>query len=253
MTDDRLIVALDVPDLQGARKLLKELEGVVTYFKIGFELFTAYGWDAVALVKSSGAKVFLDLKLHDIPNTVARTAAVICDHEVDMFNVHALGGVEMMQEVRKVVDAAVTARHKKKPLVIAVTILTSHNEENLSKQLGIAKPLKEEVLHLARMAQEGGLDGVVCSPQEIQMLRQEFQGQSPKTGTVPGTVPEKGDRSFIIVTPGIRPAGSEKGDQKRTFGPREAIDAGSSYIVVGRPITAAPHPREAAIQILNSL
>jgi orotidine-5'-phosphate decarboxylase len=145
-----------------------------------------------------------------------------------------------------VVDAAVTARHKKKPIVIAVTILTSHTEENLAKQLGITRPLKDEVLHLARMTREGGLDGVVCSPQEIQMLRQEFAGQSPLTGTVP----KSGDcPPFIIVTPGIRPAGSEKRDQKRTFGPREAIAAGSDYIVVGRPITAAPNPREAALQI----
>ena len=232
-TSDKLIVALDVATLDQARKLLKELEGVVTYYKIGFEFFTAYGWEAVELVKKSGAKIFLDLKLHDIPNTAAKTAAVICGHGIEMFNVHALGGLEMMQGVRKTVDEK--CKGKTKPVVIAVTILTSHTEENLSSQLNISKKLTDQVLHLAALTKQAGLDGVVSSPHEIEPLRKSL------------------GKDFVIVTPGIRPAGSEMGDQKRVFGPREAVDAGASHIVVGRPITAAPDPRAAAIEILKTL
>ena len=230
---DKLIVALDDATLDQAKTLMKQLEGVVTYYKIGFEFFTAYGWEAVNQVRKSGAKIFLDLKLHDIPTTVAKTAAVICDHEIEMFNVHALGGLEMMKEVRKTVDEKTTGR--KKPAVIAVTVLTSHTEETLSAQLGVSRNVKDQVLHLAGLACEAGLDGVVSSPKEIEVLRKKF----PK--------------DFLIVTPGIRPAGSDPGDQKRIFGPREAVDAGSSHIVVGRPITASPDPREAALQILKSI
>ena len=226
-----IIVALDTPTLEGAEKLLEELKGVISFYKIGFEFFTAHGWKAVELVKKSGAKVFLDLKLHDIPNTAAKTAAVICDHEVDLFNVHALGGLEMMKEVRKTVDEK-TKGKKQKPLVIAVTILTSHTPESLSEELNIVKPLDEQVLHLAGLSRQAGLDGVVCSPREAAMLRVKF----PKP--------------FCLVTPGIRPEGSDKGDQKRTLTPAQAFSAGVDYIVVGRPITGAPDPRKAALAIL---
>jgi orotidine-5'-phosphate decarboxylase len=242
----RLIVALDTPTLEAARKLLKELNGAVSYYKVGMELFTAYGWAAVQLVRKYKAGVFLDLKFHDIPTTVARTAAVVCDHEVDMFNIHTLGGFEMMSAVRQQVDAYfagtgpkskkdLSLSEKKKPLILGVTILTSHTEEEIQTDLGINRKLKDQVLQLARLAHKAGLDGVVCSPQEISLLRSEF----PK--------------NFVIVTPGIRPAGAEVQDQKRILTPKDAIRDGSDYIVVGRPVTAAPKPREAALAILKEI
>jgi orotidine-5'-phosphate decarboxylase len=232
-SDSRVIVALDTPDLDTVTKLIKDLEGIITYYKIGFELFTAHGWKAVDLVRRSGAEIFLDLKYHDIPNTVAKTAAVVCEHDLSMFNVHTLGGLEMMSEVRKVVDDRAKDKAKK-PKVLGVTILTSHNEETL-KELGIERNVNDQVLHLARLAKQAGLDGVVASPHETELLRKEFK------------------KDFLIVTPGIRPAGSAKGDQKRTFGPKEALEAGASYIVVGRPITAAIDPRNEAIAIVGSI
>lgn len=231
---EKIIVALDVATLEGAEKLLKELEGVISFYKVGFEFFTAYGWKAVELVRKYHGKIFLDLKLHDIPNTVAKTAAVICNHEIEMFNVHTLGGYEMMQKVRQTVDECVRSG-KKKPLVLGVTILTSHTPENLSQDLGISRKLDEQVLHLAGLAQKAGLDGIVSSPLEIGMIRQQLGS------------------SFKIVTPGIRGSGDAKGDQKRTFSAREAIDAGADFIVIGRPITAADSPRQAAQAILQSL
>ena len=232
---DRVIVALDTPSLDFARRLVKSLNGLVSYYKIGFELFTAHGWKAVELVKKQGGRVFLDLKLHDIPNTVSKTAAVITEYEVDMFNVHALGGLEMMKETRKIVEERVGDNAKKKPLIVGVTVLTSHTSQNLKEDLGIARGMEEQVLHLAKLVKQAGLNGVVSSPREVALLRKEFKAD------------------FLIVTPGIRAVGEAKGDQKRTFSAREAFDAGSDYIVVGRPITAAPDPAKAAKELMASL
>lgn len=243
----QLIVALDVPTLGEAENLIRKLDGVVCYYKIGMELFTAHGWAAVELVQKHKAEVFLDLKFHDIPTTVARAAAVVCDHEVEMFNIHTLGGSEMMRAVRKTIDSHPKCA-KKKPVLLGVTILTSHSQDELHADLGIQRKLQDQVLHLARLAGQAGLDGVVCSPQEIALLRAEFK------------------KDFIIVTPGIRLA-PKRGqvetssnqpvpfwdDQKRIMTPREALCAGSDYIVIGRPITAASHPRQIAEEILRSL
>jgi len=220
-----LIVALDFPDLDPCRRLLEELKGTVKIFKIGTELFTAHGWESVELVQKSGADVFLDLKFHDIPTTVAKTCRVVAQRGVFMFNVHTLGGLEMMKEAKKAAG---------KSLLLGVTILTSHEETTL-KELGIGRPLREEVLSLARLAKQAGLDGVISSPEETATLRKEF------------------GKSFVLVTPGIRPAGSEQNDQRRSLTPQEAIQQGADYLVIGRPITGAPHPREAARQILQSL
>ncbi len=231
---ERVIVALDTSSLSLAEKLLKELKGTISYYKIGFELFTAYGWQTVDLVRKHGGKVFLDLKLHDIPNTVAKTAAVICEHEIEMFNLHTLGGFDMMKLVRSTVDERAKSE-RKKPLVLGVTILTSHTPENLSKELFISKPLTEEVVHLAGLAKKAGMSGVVSSPQEIALIRKDL------------------GKDFLIVTPGIRAAKDEKGDQKRTFSAREAFDAGADYIVIGRPITAAEKPGKEAESILKTL
>jgi len=228
-----LIVALDFSHLEPCRKLLEELRGLVKIYKIGSELFTAQGWRAVDLVESFEGKVFLDLKLHDIPTTVAKTCRIIAQRGIFMFNLHTLGGLEMMREARRAVDAA--SREGKRPLVVGVTILTSLEEKNLSQELGIACSLPGEVLALARLAKEAGLDGVVSSPEEACLLRQEL------------------GKDFILVTPGVRPSGSEAHDQRRSLTPREAFQAGANYLVVGRPITASPHPRERASQILQSL
>ena len=229
----RLIVAVDTPGLDAAQVLLRELKGLVNFYKIGLEFFTAHGWKAVELVRKTGAGIFLDLKLHDIPNTVAKTAAVIAEHEIEMFNVHALGGVEMMKAAREAVHERMKSG-KKKPMILGVTILTSHQENDLG-HVGIAKPLAEEVLLLARNAKEAGLDGVVSSPQEITLLRREMP------------------RDFVIVTPGVRPAGAQKDDQKRTLTAQAALRDGADYLVIGRPITSAAKPREAALSLLGEI
>jgi len=234
LPDPRLIVALDTSSFDVAKKLIQELEGLVNFYKIGFELFTAFGWKTVELVRKSGGKIFLDLKLHDIPNTVSKTAAVICEYEIEMFNVHTLGGFEMMRQVRETVEKRPWSG-KTRPHILGVTILTSHTQETLSQEMGIGRKLGEQVLHLAELAKKAGLDGVVSSPQEISLLRAQFS------------------KDFLIVTPGIRPEGSPMEDQKRTYTPKEALATGANYIVIGRPITAAEDPRKETLSILNSL
>ena len=231
---ERLIVALDAPTLEVAEEWLFQLKGVVHYYKVGLELFTAHGWKAVNLVKNYGGRVFLDLKLHDIPNTVSRTLAAVCEHEVDMVNVHALGGFEMMSMAREAVEKYSSGRVKK-PQLIAVTVLTSHDQKTLSRELRVRGSVKDEVLHLAGLAKKAGLDGIVCSPEETAWVRKKFK------------------QDFLIVTPGIRPTGSDKGDQKRIYTPEKALKAGSDHIVVGRPITQAKNPKESALAILASL
>lgn len=230
----KVIVALDTPSLDVVKKLLKDLEGLITFYKVGFELFTAHGWDAVKLVRKFGGRIFLDLKFHDIPNTVAKTAAVVCEHEIDMFNLHALGGLEMMKAVKATVDERVKIGEKR-PIILGVTVLTSHSEETLAKDLGVGRNINDQVLHLAGLVQKAGLDGVVCSPLETELVRKKLGAD------------------FKIVTPGIRGAKDVKGDQKRTFSAKEALEAGSDYIVIGRPITAAENPRREAESILKTL
>lgn len=233
-SNDQIIVALDTPCIDMAERLLKELQGVISFYKVGFELFTAHGWAAVKLVRKYKGRVFLDLKLHDIPNTVSKTMAVLCEHEVDMVTVHTLGGFEMMKKTCEIADArAATGKHR--PMILGVTILTSHSEEQIQNELGIQRKLPDQVLALAKLAHRAGLDGIVSSPQETAILRAEL----PK--------------EFLMVTPGVRPEGAEHSDQKRTFTPAKAIESGASYLVVGRPITSAENPREAAELIVNSI
>jgi orotidine-5'-phosphate decarboxylase len=219
-----LIVALDFSELEPCKKIIEELKGLVKIYKVGYELFTAHGWKAVELVQNSGADVFLDLKLHDIPTTVGKASGVIAERGVFMFNVHALGGLQMMSEARKAVDRK--SGKGGKPLLVAVTVLTSLNETELFKELGVGRSLKDEVLALAQLAKKAGLDGVVCSPQEIELLRASL------------------GKDFLLVTPGIRPKGSDKNDQQRSLTPAEAIRLGASYLVVGRPVTASSNPRQ---------
>src|SRR3989338_2511663 len=232
---ERIIVALDTPDIRSAKKLIQTLKDDIKIYKVGNELFTAHGPKAVQMVRDAGAQVFLDLKYHDIPNTVASAARQAVSLGVFMFNVHVSGGLQMMQEA--VIAAADEARKKNinPPKLIGVTLLTSLNQEEVTKQIGISKPIDDIVLHYAELAQKAGLDGVVASAREIEKIR------------------DKTNPKFLIVTPGIRPAWAEPGDQERVMTPKEALRLGADYIVIGRPITQAEDPRDAIARILAEL
>ena len=230
---NRILVALDVPTADAALALADELRGDVAGLKIGSELFTGAGPDIVRRMVGSGDRVFLDLKFHDIPNTVAGAVRSAVKLGVWMLNVHASGGRPMMEAARKAADDHVPAGGVR-PIVIAVTVLTSLDASTLAS-VGVAASPLDQVVRLASLAQEAGLDGVVASPQETAAIRRACG-------------PE-----FVIVTPGIRggSAASAADDQQRTATPAGAVDAGSSYLVVGRPITAAPDRRVAARQIAS--
>jgi orotidine-5'-phosphate decarboxylase len=218
MADPRIIVALDYPDAVSAHRLVAQLDPAFCRLKVGKELFTAEGPAFVSSLADSGFGVFLDLKFHDIPNTVAKACAAACRLGVWMLNVHALGGRAMMAAAREAVDKASTP-----PLLIAVTILTSMDQHALG-EIGLAGEIRTHVLHLSRLADECNLDGVVCSAQEAPLLRNEF------------------GKDFLLVTPGIRPADTSLDDQSRVLTPTEALRHGSSYLVIGRPITQAADP-----------
>ena len=224
---DRLIVALDVDTLDEARSLATKLRGWVGGFKIGSRLFTGHGPAFVEELAGRGDRVFLDLKFHDIPNTVAGAVAAATRLGVWMVNVHAAGGAGMMRAARAAADEESAISGVQPPLLIAVTVLTSTDQETLSR-IGVAGAIEDQVIRLALLAQESAFDGVVASPQEITRLR------------------ERCDPRFTIVTPGIRGAGDAKGDQHRTATAAGALSAGANYIVVGRPIIAAADPRAAA-------
>jgi orotidine-5'-phosphate decarboxylase len=227
---DRLLVALDVDTAAEARTLADALRGAVGGFKIGSRLFTSHGPSVVEQLVARGDRVFLDLKFHDIPNTVAGAIAAAVRLGVWMVDVHAAGGAAMM---RAAVDAAreeAARRSTRPPLVIAVTMLTSLSESNLAES-GFSGSIGQSVERLARLAQDAGLDGVVASPQEIPVIRRTC------------------GPSFTIVTPGIRGGDDERGDQSRTMSAADALNAGASYLVVGRPIIAAPDPRKAAERV----
>jgi orotidine-5'-phosphate decarboxylase len=229
-----LIVALDAPDRDSAMRLVEQLAPVAGYFKIGSELFTAEGPAIVREVLQSGGKVFLDLKYHDIPVTVSRAVAAAVRLGVSMLTIHTSGGLQMM--ISAEMSAQTTAAELKlpPPLVLGVTVLTSMDEEDLN-EIGVNAAPQEQVIRLATLAVRSGLRGIVCSPLELETLRK--------------TLPQE----IKIVTPGIRSPDDAKNDQKRTMTPKEAIATGADYIVVGRPITAAKNPREAAEKILNSI
>lgn len=232
---NKLIFALDADNYEEALSWVQLLSGHVGMFKVGKELFTAVGPKIIESIKDRGQKVFLDLKFHDIPNTVARAAKAAVRLNVDMFNVHASGGSRMVKEA---VSAARTCADEiagVRPIVLAVTVLTSLNDNDLA-EIGCPRTTGEQVLNLARLAQNAGASGVVASAQDIEKLRTNLSDK------------------FIIVTPGIRSAGSiTKDDQKRTLGAYEAIKKGADYIVVGRPISTASIPLEACRQIVQEI
>jgi orotidine-5'-phosphate decarboxylase len=226
---DRLIVALDVPGATQARQLIQDLGETVTTYKIGKQLFTAEGPQFVREVVASGRKVFLDLKFHDIPNTVAAAMRSAAELGVSMLTVHASGGNKML---RAATEAA--AQSPAKPLVLAVTVLTSLSEADL-QEIGVSGTVLSQVLRLGALARAAGCEGLVASAHEARELRREL------------------GEGFAIVTPGVRPAGMAAGDQARIVTPRDAILGGASHIVVGRPILEAPIPADAARQILSEM
>jgi orotidine-5'-phosphate decarboxylase len=233
---DRILAALDVETRDDAIGLADRLRGSVGGFKIGSRLFTAEGPSIVRALAERGDRVFLDLKFHDIPNTVAGAAAAATALGVWMLNVHASGGIAMMRAARDAAHDAAAKRGAPPPLVIAVTVLTSMNQAAL-RESGVVIDLMDQVLRLAEATREAGLDGVVASPRETAAIRARCGAE------------------FAVVTPGIRggSASAEKGDQERTMAPVEAIAAGASYLVVGRPIIGAADPVSAARAIVQSI
>lgn len=225
--DPKIIVALDYADATSALKLVSQLDPALCRLKVGKELFTAAGPQFVEKLAHSNFGVFLDLKFHDIPNTVAKACSAASNLGIWMLNVHASGGLEMMQAAKNAVDSTAA-----KPLLIAVTVLTSMNQQTLN-QIGIHTDLATHVLNLAKLTQQAGLDGVVCSALEAQMLRSNLGNK------------------FCLVTPGIRPANAKKDDQSRIVTPADALALGSSYLVIGRPVTQAENPL-AALEAINA-
>jgi orotidine-5'-phosphate decarboxylase len=233
---ERILVALDVPTARDALALASRLRGAVGGFKVGSELFTSAGPDVVRALVGEGDRVFLDLKFHDIPNTVAGAVRSAASLGVWMLNVHAGGGLPMLDAARETAEAIGAQSDGVRPLVIAVTALTSLDADTLAS-VGVSATPRAHVLRLATLAQAAGLDGVVASPQEAADVRQAM------------------GRDFLIVTPGIRGGAASSGadDQVRTATPAGAIAAGSSYLVIGRPITAAADPRAAAEAIAREI
>lgn len=229
MTISPLIVALDFADAKTAVAFARTLDPKMVRLKVGKELFVAAGPAVVEQLQSLGFEIFLDLKFHDIPNTVAKACLVAANLGVWQVNVHAGGGTQMMQRVMDELGQLPS-----RPLVTAVTVLTSMNQQSL-QALGVNLTIEEQVTRLATLAQSAGLDGVVCSAQEAQTLRQQL------------------GKDFLLVTPGIRLATDNSDDQQRIMTPKRALDAGSSYLVIGRPITQAAHPQQAIENILTQI
>jgi orotidine-5'-phosphate decarboxylase len=228
----KIIFALDVNEFSDVEKWASLLSDHVGMFKVGKQLYTACGPAVVRMIQKYGGEVFLDLKYHDIPNTVAMASLEAARMGVKLFNLHALGGYEMMAKTVETLDKEFKGTERGK--VLAVTILTSSNEQTL-RDVGINLPVPEMVVKLAALAKKAGIDGVVASPQEVPLIR------------------EACGKDFLIVTPGVRPAFAAADDQKRITTPAEAVKTGADYLVIGRPISASPKPAEAAEAIIAEI
>lgn len=224
---EKIIVAVDVPDEAGAIALLGNLGDAIGYYKVGLQLFTRCGPSILERVRQTGAKLFLDLKFHDIPNTVEHAVESACALGVDMMTIHLSGGGQM-------IAAAARGASHSQALVLGVTVLTSSSRETL-REVAVESEVEQQVLRLADLGLRNGVRGVVASPLEIKPLRERFGNE------------------LTIVTPGVRPSWAAANDQKRIMTPHEAIQAGASHLVIGRPITAAPNPRDAAARILEEI
>lgn len=234
MTDTRLIVALDVHSIEDVKSIVENLGETVSHYKVGMELFYSVGREVIEYLNQQGKNIFLDLKLHDIPNTVAEGLSSLLMPGLSIINVHASGGYTMMKNAAAKLRAAAKEKGIIPPKIIAVTILTSVGENDW-KELGYLHSIPEQVICLAKLAKKAGLDGVVASAKEAAIIRRECGSD------------------FIIVTPGIRPKGSDVNDQTRTDTPAAAIRNGSDYLVIGRPIRTAENPKSAAEQIINEM
>jgi orotidine-5'-phosphate decarboxylase len=242
--EDQVIVALDVPSRDKALKILDQLDGLIGAFKVGNQLFTAEGPAFVRELTGQGARVFLDLKFHDIPNTVEGACSSAARLGVSILNVHISGGLEMMRAaVRGVIPPSGNGAHnpgtevaaRLRPAIIGVTVLTSINDESLHT-VGVGSDVSHQVVRLAMLARTAGLDGVVASPNEIRAIREAVAASD-----------------FMIVTPGVRPLWAETGDQRRVATPADAIRDGADYLVIGRPITGQSDPRAAAERVLEEI
>ena len=231
---EKIIFALDVEHFTEAQRWVRLLKDHVGVFKVGKQLFTHAGPKVIHMIRQKDQKVFLDLKYHDIPNTVAKAGEEATKLDVTMFNLHALGGFEMMKKTVEASRAMAKSLGIPRPLILAVTILTSM-DENALKEVGVQGSILEEVGRLASLSSKAGVDGVVASPQEIGIIR------------------ERCGEKFLIVTPGIRAPSDKKDDQKRTLTPKEAISAGANYLVIGRPIKEAKDPLEAVQKIIEDI
>lgn len=231
---DKIIVAIDVNNLEEMTALADKLKGEATFVKVGMELYLSEGPKVIKILKEYGYKIFLDLKLHDIPNTVMKTCKSLTQLGVDIFNVHAAGGSDMLKGAALGIKQGLK-EGQTPPLLIAVTQLTSTNDETLKNDLLIDKSLNETITSYAKLAKDCGLGGVVCSARETQLIK------------------EACGSDFKTITPGIRPAGSQKDDQARVMTPAEAIKIGTDYMVIGRPITQQLDPRKAYQNILAEI
>lgn len=229
----KVMVALDYPNAAAAEQLLEQINGIPCYIKVGMQLYYAAGPGFVEKLKSRGFHIFLDLKMHDIPNTVKGGASSIAALGVDMFNVHAAGGKAMMEAAMEGVSLAGSSDNR--PTVIAVTQLTSTSQLVMNEEIGIPGTVEDTVIHYARLAKQAGLDGVVASPSEVVAIKAACGSW------------------FQTVTPGIRPAGAALNDQTRIMTPGEALRQGTDFMVIGRPITSAPDPRQALESIIEEL
>lgn len=231
---DRIILALDYATIGEVEEIMSALEGHVRYVKVGMELFYGAGLEVIYQLKERDLNVFLDLKVHDIPNTAKGAMRSLAQLGVDMVNLHAAGGMAMMEAAREGLEQG-TKANSTRPLLIGVTMLTSTSQMTMNQEIGIPGKVEETVVHYAQMVQRAGLDGVVASPLEVPVIKQAAGS------------------SFVTVTPGIRPAGSEKGDQTRITTPEEAFRLGSDYIVIGRAITGAADPLAAWQKVVESV
>lgn len=227
--EERIILALDFAEFEEAENWVKRFKGKIQTYKVGPILYLKHGKEVLSRFSKLGAELFLDLKFHDIPSTVEKTVSQLADLNIKMFTLHALGGFDMMKRVSESVAEEADKLSRQKPMTLAVTVLTSHDESTLS-EIGINNSTKDEVLRLAGIAEKAGIDGLVCSGQELEFIKKEF-----------------GDR-FKLVIPGIRPA-SKTHDQKRVMTPQDAISKGADYLVIGRAITEAEDPESVVEQI----